>query len=75
MNKPLKLIKIGNSTGIILPKEVLAHLNLSQGDEVSVVKQADGIALKSVDADFDKQMETARDVMARYRNALRELAK
>lgn len=75
MNKPLKLIKIGNSTGIILPKDVLAHLNLSQGDEVSVVKQADGIALKSADPDFDQQMETARDVMARYRNALRELAK
>ncbi|WP_110299723.1 AbrB/MazE/SpoVT family DNA-binding domain-containing protein [Blastomonas natatoria] len=75
MNKPLKLIKIGNSTGIILPKDVLAHLNLSQGDEVSVVKQADGIALKSADPEFDKQMSAARDVMARYRNALRELAK
>lgn len=75
MNKPLKLIKIGNSTGVILPKDVLAHLNLGQGDEVSVIKQADGIALKSADPDFDKQMATARDVMGRYRNALRELAK
>jgi putative addiction module antidote len=75
MNKPLKLIKIGNSTGVILPKDVLAHLNLAQGDEVSVVKQADGIALKSADPDFDQQMATARDVMGRYRNALRELAK
>lgn len=75
MNKPLKLIKIGNSTGIILPKEVLAHLNLSQGDEVSVVKHADGISLKSADPDFDQQMAIARGVMARYRNALRELAK
>lgn len=75
MNKPLKLIKIGNSTGVILPKDVLAHLNLAQGDEVSVVKQVDGIALKSADPDFDKQMATARDVMGRYRNALRELAK
>jgi putative addiction module antidote len=75
MNKPLKLIKIGNSTGIILPKDLLAHLNVEQGDEVSVVKQADGIALKSVDPDFDKQMSAARVVMARYRNALRELAK
>ncbi|MGQ3229116.1 MAG: AbrB/MazE/SpoVT family DNA-binding domain-containing protein, partial [Blastomonas fulva] len=36
MNKPLKLIKIGNSTGVILPKDILAHLNLAQGDEVSV---------------------------------------
>ena len=75
MNKPLKLIKIGNSTGVILPKDILAHLNLAQGDEVSVVKQADGIALKSADPDFDKQMATARDVMGRYRNSLRELAK
>lgn len=75
MNKPLKLIKIGNSTGVILPKDVLAHLNLAQGDEVSVVKQPDGIALKTVDPEFDNQMATARDVMGRYRNALRELAK
>ena len=75
MNKPLKITQIGNSAGIVLPKDVLAHLNLSQGDEVSVVKQADGIALKSADPDFDKQMSAARDVMARYRNALRELAK
>ena len=50
-------------------------INVEQGDEGSVVKQADGIALKSVDPDFDKQMSAARDVMARYRNALRELAK
>jgi antitoxin component of MazEF toxin-antitoxin module len=35
MNKPLKPIKIGNSTGVVLPKEVLAHLNAAQGDEVS----------------------------------------
>jgi len=75
MNKPLKLIKIGNSTGVILPKDVLAHLNLSQGDEVSVVKQADGIALKPADPAFESQMASARDVMSRYRNALRELAK
>ncbi|WP_373487154.1 AbrB/MazE/SpoVT family DNA-binding domain-containing protein [Blastomonas sp.] len=75
MNKPLKLIKIGNSTGVILPQDLLAHLNLSQGDEVSVIKQADGIALKSVDPEFDKQMEKARGIMSQYSNALRELAK
>ena len=45
------------------------------GVQAGMVKQADGIALKSADPDFDKQMSAARDVMARYRNALRELAK
>lgn len=75
MNKPLKLIKIGNSTGVILPKEVLAHLNATQGDEVSLIKQVDGITLKASNREFDEQMDAARDVMANYRNTLRELAK
>jgi len=75
MNKRLKLIKIGNSTGVIFPKEVLAHLNAAQGDEVSLVKQADGITLKKSHPEFDEQMNAARDVMKKYRNTLRELAK
>ena len=75
MNKPLKLIPIGNSTGVILPKDVLAELGAEQGDTISYVKTPDGIELRMADADFDAQMEVARDVMRRRRKALRELAK
>lgn len=75
MNKPLKLIKIGNSTGVILPKEVLARLRVSLGDELSVIETPDGVALSRTDPEFEDQMAVAREVMARRRNALRELAK
>lgn len=75
MNKPLKLIKIGNSTGVILPKEVLARLRVGQGDEISISDMPDGVALRRHDDGFEEQMKVAREVMARRRNALRELAK
>lgn len=71
----LKITAIGNSAGIILPKEVLAQLGVDKGDSVSVVKTPNGIELTAYDPTFDEQMAIARDVMARYRNALRELAK
>lgn len=75
MNKPLKLIPIGNSTGVILPKELLRELGAEQGQSISYVKTPHGIELRPNDADFEKQMEVLRDVMRRRRSALRELAK
>ncbi|HEX8365870.1 MAG TPA: AbrB/MazE/SpoVT family DNA-binding domain-containing protein [Allosphingosinicella sp.] len=75
MNKPLKLIKIGNSTGVILPKEVLARLRVAQGDSVSVVETSGGVELRPADAEFDEQMRAAREIMRSRRPALRELAK
>lgn len=75
MNKPLKLIPIGNSTGVILPKEVLRDLGAEQGQSVSYVKTPHGIELRPYDSEFEHQMTILRDVMRRRRNALRELAK
>lgn len=75
MNMPLKVIKVGNSSGVILPKEVLAHLKVEQGDRLSLVRTSDGITLRAADEDFDQQMRIARAVMKRRRAALRELAK
>jgi len=75
MNKPLKLIKIGNSTGVILPKDVLARLRVELGEEVSITTTPDGVELRRHDSGFEEQMQAARDVMKRRRNALRELAK
>jgi putative addiction module antidote len=75
MNMPLKLVKIGNSTGVILPKELLARLGAEQGDMVSASDTDRGVELRPKDDDFESQMAAARDVMARRRRALRELAK
>ena len=75
MNMPLKITKIGNSAGVILPKEVLAHLHASVGENLSVIFTPKGIELTAADPDFDAQMAAAREVMDRRKRALRELAK
>ena len=71
----LKLTQIGNSVGVILPKEVLARLKLEKGDTVFVTDAADGIKLTPYSPDFETQMNAARGVMRKRRNVLRELAK
>jgi len=72
----LEVKKIGNSTGLILPKELLAQLNFRQGDWVSVVATADGgMQIRRSDPVFDKGLEIAEKAMDTYRNALTELAK
>jgi putative addiction module antidote len=73
--RTLKVRKIGNSLGVVLPKDVLAKLKVSEGDELSVTETPDGVALERSDAEFQEQIEAARRGMKRYRNALRELAK
>jgi putative addiction module antidote len=71
----LKLTQIGNSVGVILPKELLAKLGVSKGDTVYAIEQPDGIRLTTADPEFAAQMEVARAVMKKWRNVLRELAK
>ena len=71
----LKLTQIGNSIGVILPKEVLARLKLSKGDVLHVTDTPDGVRLTPHDPDFEAQMTAARAVMRKRRNVLRELAK
>lgn len=75
MNKPLKLIPIGNSTGVILPKDMLQELGVTQGDALYPVLTAEGVELRPFHSEFEAQMAVARDVMKRRRLALRELAK
>jgi putative addiction module antidote len=78
MNKPLKIIKVGNSAGMILPKEILVKLRVSPGDSVEFAEAEDNsINLRRFDedAEFVAQMEVAREVMERRKRALRELAK
>jgi putative addiction module antidote len=72
----LQVRKIGNSIGVILPKELAARLNLKEGDKLFPVEQPDGgFLLTPHDPDFEKAMEVARRGMKRYHNALAELAK
>jgi putative addiction module antidote len=76
MIREIKLRKIGNSVGVVLPKEALAHLNLREGDKVCLTEGADGsLRLAATNEEFSRQMEIAQAVMQRYRNTLRELAK
>ena len=72
----LELKKIGNSTGLILPKELLTRLGLEQGSEVFVTLETDqGFKVSRYDDKHAEVMRIARDVMREYRDALRELAK
>ena len=70
-----KLRAVGNSTGLVLPKEVLSDLALEQGDRVFLIKTENGYRLSPYDAALAEQLEAAEIGMKQYRNALRELAK
>lgn len=71
----LKITQIGNSLGLILPREIVERLRLAKGESVSVVETAQGIEITPFDPDFERKLEAARKVTKRYRNALRELAR
>ncbi|QDZ01073.1 AbrB/MazE/SpoVT family DNA-binding domain-containing protein [Nitratireductor mangrovi] len=66
--------KIGNSEGVILPKELLESLNLKAGDAVVISQDNGEIVLSRADDSFERQMETAREIMDRYKVALQKLA-
>lgn len=71
----LKLRKIGNSVGAVLPKEALARMKVDLGDTLFVTEAPDGFRLTPFQPEFEEQMEAARKIMKKRRNALRELAR
>ena len=71
----LKLRKIGNSVGIVLPKEALAHLKAEEGDTVTLSESPGGLNITSKNPEFAKTMAVFESLSLRYRNTLRELAK
>ena len=75
MNRPLKLIPIGNSTGLIIPKDVLRELGAEQGDSLIAVRTPNGVELRVGDEEFEADMVLARKIMRKDRAILRELAK
>lgn len=71
----VKLTSIGTSTGIVIPKDVLARLNVAKGDHLQMVAAPGGFLLTAYDDNVSKQIEAGRKAMAQYRDTLRELAK
>jgi putative addiction module antidote len=69
-----KIIAIGNSAGIILPKEILARLKVQKGDTLYLTDGPQGIRLMLFDEEFANQMEAAREVMRENRDVLQRLA-
>jgi len=71
----VKVRKVGNSLGAILPAEVAARLRVKEGDNLSVTETLDGIQLSPYDPEFDAAMKAFERGRGRYRNALRRLAR
>ena len=70
-----KLRKIGNSTGVVIPKKILGSMNIKEGDEIFITECEDGIKISQYDPEFSEQMTLARTIMKKRKNALRELSK
>lgn len=71
----LKVTTVGNSTGVVLPKEVLARLKIQKGDTLYLVETPDGYQLTPYDEVFARQVRAAEEVLRDHRDVLRELAK
>ena len=72
----LKIRKIGNSLGIVLPKEALRRLHAGEGDRLFLIEGTNGgYQLTPYDPAFEKKMRKAEDIIGRYRNTLHALSK
>ncbi|WP_158751631.1 AbrB/MazE/SpoVT family DNA-binding domain-containing protein [Acidobacterium sp. S8] len=74
MGAVVKITTVGSSAGIVLPKEILAKLHVEKGDSLYITETPQGIQLTPYDEEFDRQIETGKKVMRKYRDALRKLA-
>jgi putative addiction module antidote len=71
----VKVTQVGNSLGVVLPKEIVERLGIARGQQLTVTETASGIELSPYDPEFAEQMRLAEEIMDRYRDTLRELAK
>ena len=71
----LKLRKVGNSVALIVPKQVRQKMGVEEGDAVYLTETPDGYRISPYDPEFSRQMEIARKVQSKHRDALHELAK
>lgn len=70
----LKVTTVGNSTGVILPKELLEKLRIAKGDSLYVTETPRGVELSPYDEEFSAQIEIAEAIMREDRDVLRKLA-
>ena len=75
MTKALRLISIGNSTGLVLPREVLERMRVERGDQLYLVETPRGFEVTPYDPEFAAQLESAERIMREDRDVLAELAK
>ncbi len=71
----LKLTQIGNSVGVILPKELLAKLKLEKGDTLFVTEAANGLNISPYDPTLEEELALGREFMREYRDTFHQLAK
>ena len=71
----LKVTQIGNSLGVVLPREVVADLNVERGDKLFLTRSPEGYRVTRSNPEFERQMGLARDIMKKRHDVLRELAK
>ena len=74
MTNTLKITTVGNSVGVVLPKDILERLRVEKGDTLYAVETPDGIELRAYDQEFAEQMQIAEKVMREDRDVLRKLA-
>jgi putative addiction module antidote len=70
----VKVTSVGNSVGIVLPKEVLTRLRIGKGDTLTVIETTRGVELTAYDPEFERQMDLAEDIMREDRDVLKKLA-
>ncbi|MDX2096126.1 MAG: AbrB/MazE/SpoVT family DNA-binding domain-containing protein [Alphaproteobacteria bacterium] len=75
MQHTLKITRIGNSLGVILPKEMLAKLRVGKGDQLFFTEIPHGFQIQEHNPEFEQQMELAETVMRKHRDVLALLAK
>jgi putative addiction module antidote len=71
----LTVTQMGNSLAVLLSREIISRLGVKKGDKLFLIKTRDGYRLTPYDPQFENQMNVARKIMQKRRNALRQLAK
>lgn len=74
MQTTAKITKVGNSSALILSKEIMSRFNLRQGDTVNLIETNDGLRLSPYDEKKSRQLDMARNIMRENRNMLKKLA-
>jgi putative addiction module antidote len=70
----LKVIRIGNSLGVVLPREIVAELAVEKGDRLYLTRSPEGYRLTRSDPEFERRVALARRIVSKRHNALRELS-